>query len=417
MGLKINGIPVAGVGKPGKSAYQSAVDGGFLGTEEEFNRQLAKSGGGYSKEETLSKSTKMMYGLGEDATPNTVFQKLAMPYGYYGFDVTVVTEDGIPVPNVFLKGLEDFNKNIPATDENGRYALAVADTATPTLTINNHIGIMDYETTLTANDEYVFTPVTITVTKNSENISEINTSGIYSVFAPEGTTVDISIIGAGGSGAASLTRGSAGVSASAGGGAGGYITTLYDVPIKTNTTLTCTIGAGGELVTGTTAGNAGGSTICFIDEVEHTSLGGEGGMVGDGQAQGGGLGGNHNGNNPPQLNEVNNGYLFDETSGTQYGSGGGGAYAFTGQDSEQNLYGSSNSSTGASGAGNGSGVQKGGYFYAQDAHAVATSAITYGSGGGAAAAVYSNSNNRTGSSTSGAGMSGAVFIRRRGELI
>lgn len=41
MGLKINGIPVAGLGLPGKSAYQSAVDGGYQGTEQEFNEFLA----------------------------------------------------------------------------------------------------------------------------------------------------------------------------------------------------------------------------------------------------------------------------------------------------------------------------------------------------------------------------------------
>lgn len=56
MGLKINGIPVAGLGlpgkqgeigpkgepgEPGKSAYQAALDGGYQGTEQEFNEFLA----------------------------------------------------------------------------------------------------------------------------------------------------------------------------------------------------------------------------------------------------------------------------------------------------------------------------------------------------------------------------------------
>ena len=41
MGLKINGIPVAGLGLPGKSAYQAALDGGYQGTEQEFNEFLA----------------------------------------------------------------------------------------------------------------------------------------------------------------------------------------------------------------------------------------------------------------------------------------------------------------------------------------------------------------------------------------
>lgn len=41
MAIVVNGKKVAGLGLPGKSAYQAAVDGGFTGTEEEFNAALA----------------------------------------------------------------------------------------------------------------------------------------------------------------------------------------------------------------------------------------------------------------------------------------------------------------------------------------------------------------------------------------
>lgn len=41
MAIKVNGKLVAGIGLPGKSAYQYAVDGGYTGTEEEFNTLLA----------------------------------------------------------------------------------------------------------------------------------------------------------------------------------------------------------------------------------------------------------------------------------------------------------------------------------------------------------------------------------------
>lgn len=39
--IKINGKKVAGIGQPGKSAYETAVDGGFTGTEDEFNTAMA----------------------------------------------------------------------------------------------------------------------------------------------------------------------------------------------------------------------------------------------------------------------------------------------------------------------------------------------------------------------------------------
>lgn len=45
MAIKVNGKLVAGIGLPGKSAYQYAVDGGYTGTEEEFQEVLANAGG------------------------------------------------------------------------------------------------------------------------------------------------------------------------------------------------------------------------------------------------------------------------------------------------------------------------------------------------------------------------------------
>lgn len=44
MAILVNGKKVAGLGAPGKSAYQAAVDGGYTGTESEFNALLANSG-------------------------------------------------------------------------------------------------------------------------------------------------------------------------------------------------------------------------------------------------------------------------------------------------------------------------------------------------------------------------------------
>ena len=42
MALTINGIKVAGVGLPGKSAYQSAVEAGYTGSESDFSNTLAQ---------------------------------------------------------------------------------------------------------------------------------------------------------------------------------------------------------------------------------------------------------------------------------------------------------------------------------------------------------------------------------------
>lgn len=37
MGIKVNGVQIAGVGKQGKSAYEYAKEGGYAGTETEFS--------------------------------------------------------------------------------------------------------------------------------------------------------------------------------------------------------------------------------------------------------------------------------------------------------------------------------------------------------------------------------------------
>lgn len=44
MAILVNGKKVAGLGAPGKSAYQAAVDGGYSGSESEFNALLANGG-------------------------------------------------------------------------------------------------------------------------------------------------------------------------------------------------------------------------------------------------------------------------------------------------------------------------------------------------------------------------------------
>lgn len=44
MAIYVNGRKVAGIGIAGKSAYQAAVDGGYTGTEEEYNQMMANGG-------------------------------------------------------------------------------------------------------------------------------------------------------------------------------------------------------------------------------------------------------------------------------------------------------------------------------------------------------------------------------------
>ena len=42
MGIKVNGIQIAGIGAPGKSAYDYAKEGGYPGTENEFKQLIER---------------------------------------------------------------------------------------------------------------------------------------------------------------------------------------------------------------------------------------------------------------------------------------------------------------------------------------------------------------------------------------
>lgn len=265
-------------------------------------------------------ATFSMYGLNDKATPNTIFQKLAMPYGYYGFDITVVTEDGSPVPGLVLNGLEDFEGNTPVSDENGRYEIAVSASQTPTLTIGNHIGIVDETFALEANAEYVFTPITITVQLDTE-IKFINTTSEYRIYAPANAVVDLCTIGGGGGGGKSNT----GDGTYGGGGGGGYCTNLTNISTLSNgSVLSFSIGGGGAAG----GGKGGATTIKCNGDVLLQADGGNGGAgFVQGKGSGGGAGNGRGGHSQTPSQGVDASvYLFDDTSlGLPGGGGGGGS--------------------------------------------------------------------------------------------
>ena len=312
-----------------------------------------------------------MYGLNEHATPNTIFQKLAMPYGYYGFDITVQLPDGTPVSGVVLNGLEDFKGNTAETDENGRCATAVSTETTVTVTINNHVGIIDNTYTVNSTDEYAFTPNVITVQPDSD-LRLITTSGEYRVVTS--SPVDLCALGGGGNGGTGADDVGAG-----GGGGGGYIENLLETTLSSNI-LKISIGAGG-----------GGSTT--IADENNTILSAAGGANGAGGyhrtgGAGNGSGGNGGSNIGPYgtAGGAATGAVFNDASlGIKFGGGGGGGGFSKTQP------GGGGSPFGGNGGG-GDGVQ--GY-----------AATGYGGGGGGGSF--------NGSCWGGAGYQGFVYVRVR----
>ena len=321
----------------------------------------------FLKNETLSDATKTMYGLGADATPNTVFQKLAMPYGYYGFDITTVFEDGSIAPNIVLNGLEDFSGNTVQTDENGRCEISVSATPSPTVSISGYLDVVDKSVSITAEEGTVFTPITIVLTKNEQTYTTETSTTMRITGA---AVYDFTVIGGGGGGGGSQT----GYKYGAGGG-GGYITTSLNNTLR-GAVLKITVGAGGSGST-YTGGNGGASSVSYDGaEVIVSAEGGGGGSTSPGV-------GNGNGNGGDAV-----GYLFDDESLGIPGGGGG---------SVSNLYGYSNPGGSPYGG-------AGSWSRGDDGGGPQAGRGPGGGGGGAAAA-----NERSGAK----GYGGKVYVRVR----
>lgn len=241
----------------------------------------------YTKDETLDNSTLQMYKLNDEATPKTVFQKLAMPYGYYGFDVTTVFEDGGAAPFVILNGLTDFDGNTVITDEYGRCAVAVSDSDSPTVSINNHFGVISKNETITSNSEYPFTPITIVLTRDTTEEYLITTSQTVQML-PD-LSLDICVVGGGGGCGKQTTSHTDRYS----GGGGGYVTNVMNFTTSGNGAFEIVIGSGGANSSSSSVkgGDGGTTTITYKGEVIASALGG-----GGGNGSSGGVGNGNGGN-------------------------------------------------------------------------------------------------------------------------
>lgn len=214
----------------------------------------------YTKEESLSESTRVLLGLSQSDNLDDALQALYLKNtGGNLFGLTVLWPNGDPAANLTLGGVTNINDGIVTTNEDG-YALVKATTGTPTVTATSpYIDISNLSQQLNK-DSNLITNVTVYFQgaySSGVGLLIEDTSASYDI-SPYCTTADISMISGGNGGA----RGVSGTSDRAGdGGNGGYVLYNSNVQIASRSInkITVNIGEGGVANSG-----EGGMTFVYL---------------------------------------------------------------------------------------------------------------------------------------------------------
>ena len=264
----------------------------------------------------LSTATADMYDLSHDVTVDEMFQKIKMPQGYYGFNVTTKFSDGTIAPNVYITGICNLQgQDGITTNSNGIYKMATATSSTPTIKVTGFLEILDTTQTLRYTVGKPFCDVTITLQKRTNYMLVTSSTTVKSINT---CNIDITTVGGGGSGGYNNTQGT---NDADGGGGGGYATVLLNYR-HNSSSLSCVIGAGG------TKGYDGGATYLLIGGQQVC------------KANGGGGGGQRNQNNYNMYTGgAGNGPGGDGDRSTHLGSKGADATVYIFNDSSLGLAG------------------------------------------------------------------------------
>lgn len=314
-----------------------------------------------NKANLLQDYTATQYGLDSTATVNDIFMALKMPAGYYGFEVNATFQDGTPASGLELKGLLAFDQSVAVTDENG-FCYAMSTESAPVVDFTDYLGIVSKTETIQAVDGQTYTPVEITVEKDTE-MYLLKASCKKRSYA--GALLDFCAVGGGGGGSNSASH------SGRGGGGGGYA--VNKLGVQGGDTFTFTVGSGGA------AQQSGGTTsIVKNGETFATASGGGGGTYNTGGS------GNGNGGYTTSSSSTSHGgdgsvRVFNDESLPLPGGGGGGGIQ-TGRGGKD--FGGNGVKNGNGGAGTGPGGGGGGCY---DSTATGK---TYTGGSGHAGAVY-----------------------------
>ena len=288
------------------------------------------------KRQIITTDIKSLCGLDSTATLNDVIQRLAIGFGKYLWTVTVLDQDGSPIPNVLVHadGQEgDYPSVVSVTDENGVAQVVAPSPAT--IGVNDWFDYQKTKDEFTASGALFNQSVTLNLKRKTSAYELITESG-DKIFSPLLVSADITAVGGGASGGSPYYQYNG-----AGGGAGGEIKTAekYNMEKGKEVTLSIIVGVGGESVNidaggaksgipgGTTTVKNGASTIL-------SAAGGTGGNAGNGASGGtssnGGNGGNAGSSTSADATDGKDATadIFDDPSVGKLASGGGGGTGY-----------------------------------------------------------------------------------------
>lgn len=284
----------------------------------------------------IQNNVKETCGLPETATLSEVINRIALGMEKFLWEVKVLDQDGTPVPNVVIHidGQKGSYPSVnPVTDENGIAHLA--GTSPATIGVNDWFDYSKTKAEFSASGDSFKQSVTLNLQRKTSDYELIAESG-NKVFSPMLVSADITAVGGGASGGSPYYE-----DHGAGAGAGGEIKTVkkYDMQKGSETTLSITVGAGGESVSIDAGGqkrgiDGGTTTVKNVDSMILSAAGGTGGNAGNGASGGtssnGGNGGNAGSSTSQNATSGSSATanIFDDPSVGKLASGGGGGTGY-----------------------------------------------------------------------------------------
>lgn len=308
--------------------------------------------GASGQQSGISEETRTMYGLGDDATADDIFQFLYITSANGASVVRFKAEyeDHSPCVGILINITKSSGNLYDITlGQSGVYLFKANSGESVTISISGSYADISGSVTVTAPENGI---IPVTMTAEYHDFLSVSSSRTV-LFSGKCTRVDVSLAGAGGGGGgAGCSSSTSNYSRSGSGGGGGNIEIHENIDFAPFEPYAISVGSGGSggkwyrpvnttdsETSSTQSGKAGGSTYAF----GFSASGGSGGSVGNSSNPSGGYGSSGNGGNGSTIYVKNLG----STINVQNGSAGG--------DSELEIYASFTETAPAGGGGGGGG--------------------------------------------------------------